>query len=112
MPIEFMPDSTLNMFESTMTGITLRQLCQPQEIQMCVDVQKTVWGFSDLEVVPLRMFVVAVRTGGQVTGAFDGERALQKARGGLCVGPIVPHAAMLAKTSGYPHAAGRSIPHE
>ena len=76
MPIEFMPDSTLNMFESTMTGITLRQLCQPQEIQMCVDVQKTVWGFSDLEVVPLRMFVVAVRTGGQVTGAFDGERAI------------------------------------
>jgi len=64
------------MSESTMTGITLRQLCQPQEMQMCVDVQKTVWGFSDLEVVPLRMFVVAVRTGGQVIGAFDRERAI------------------------------------
>lgn len=59
-----------------MTGITLRQLCHPQEMQMCVDVQKTVWGFSDLEVVPLRMFVVAVRTGGQVIGAFDGKRAI------------------------------------
>lgn len=43
---------------------------------MCVGLQKTVWGFSDLEMVPHRMFVVAQRTGGQVIAAFDGERAI------------------------------------
>jgi predicted GNAT superfamily acetyltransferase len=66
----------MNMSESAMAGITLRQLCEPQEMQMCVQVQKTVWGFSDLELVPLRMFVVAVRTSGQVIGAFDGKRLI------------------------------------
>ena len=59
-----------------MTGITLRKLGEPEEMRVCVDLQKTVWGFSDLELVPHRLFVVASRTGGQVIGAFDGERAI------------------------------------
>jgi len=59
-----------------MKGITLRQLFEPDQMRACVDLQKTVWAFSDLEVVPHRMFVVAVRTGGQVIGAFHGERAI------------------------------------
>lgn len=39
---------------------------------MCLDLQKEVWGFTDAELVPLRMFVVADKVGGQVIGAFDG----------------------------------------
>jgi predicted GNAT superfamily acetyltransferase len=64
-----------NLPESMM-GITLRKLAQPEEMRVCVDLQKAVWGFSDLEVVPHRLFVVASRTGGQVIGAFDGENAI------------------------------------
>lgn len=39
---------------------------------MCLELQKQVWGFSDIELVPLRLFVVAEKVGGQVIGAFDG----------------------------------------
>lgn len=59
-----------------MTGITLRKLHEPEEMRVCVDLQKAVWGFSDVELVPHRLFVIASRTGGQVIGAFDGERAI------------------------------------
>lgn len=31
-----------------------------------------VWGFADLELVPLPLFVVALHSGGQVFGAYDG----------------------------------------
>jgi len=57
-------------------AITIRSLAAPEEMQACVALQKTIWRFSDLEIVPQRMFVVASRTGGQVIGAFDGERAI------------------------------------
>lgn len=59
-----------------MTGITLGKLGEPDQMQVCVDLQKAVWGFSDVELVPHRLFVVASRTGGQVIGAFDGQRAI------------------------------------
>ena len=51
-------------------------LSEPEDMRACVDLQKAVWGFSDLEVVPHRLFIVASRTGGQVIGAFDGERPI------------------------------------
>jgi predicted GNAT superfamily acetyltransferase len=37
-----------------------------------VALQREVWNFSDAELVPLRLFVVAEKVGGQVLGAFDG----------------------------------------
>ncbi|HXZ26440.1 MAG TPA: GNAT family N-acetyltransferase [Terriglobales bacterium] len=43
-----------------------------EEFRACVDLQKEVWHFSDAELVPLRMFVVAEKVGGQVIGAFEG----------------------------------------
>jgi predicted GNAT superfamily acetyltransferase len=36
--------------------------------------QKEIWNFSDADLVPLRMFVVAEKIGGQVMGAFDGNQ--------------------------------------
>lgn len=42
-----------------------------EELRACVALQKEVWNFSDAELVPLRMFVVAEKIGGQVMGAFD-----------------------------------------
>ena len=43
-----------------------------EELRACVALQKDVWNFSDAELVPLRMFVVADKVGGQIIGAFDG----------------------------------------
>jgi predicted GNAT superfamily acetyltransferase len=36
--------------------------------------QKLIWGFDDIEIIPLRLFVTASRVGGQVLGAFDADR--------------------------------------
>jgi predicted GNAT superfamily acetyltransferase len=44
-----------------------------EEFRACVELQKEVWHFSDAELVPLRMFVVAEKVGGQVIGAFEGK---------------------------------------
>jgi len=43
------------------------------EFESCVEVQLAVWGYSDSDVVPKRVFIVAQRIGGQVLGAFAGE---------------------------------------
>jgi len=42
-----------------------------EELRACVALQKEIWNFSDAELVPLRMFVVAEKVGGQVMGAFN-----------------------------------------
>ena len=42
------------------------------ELNACVALQKEVWNFSDYDLIPLRLFVVAEKIGGQVIGAFDG----------------------------------------
>jgi predicted GNAT superfamily acetyltransferase len=44
------------------------------ELRACVALQKEIWNFSDADLVPLRMFVVADKIGGQVMGAFDGSQ--------------------------------------
>ena len=42
-----------------------------EELQACVDLQIEVWGYSDGDVIPRRVFLVAQKIGGQVIGAFD-----------------------------------------
>src|SRR5205814_1918210 len=42
------------------------------ELEACVALQKEVWNFDDVDLIPLRLFVVATKIGGQVIGAFDG----------------------------------------
>jgi predicted GNAT superfamily acetyltransferase len=53
--------------------LVIRKCSGVEEFQKCVDLQKEVWNFSDLDVVPLRMFVVADKIGGQIIGTFDGK---------------------------------------
>jgi predicted GNAT superfamily acetyltransferase len=52
--------------------ISIRACEHLDELQACVRLQQEVWQFPDIELVPLRMFVVAKKIGGQVIGAFDG----------------------------------------
>jgi len=54
--------------------IELRALLESRQYQEAVELQKTVWGFNDVELLPVRLFMVATKVGGQAFGAFDGNR--------------------------------------
>jgi predicted GNAT superfamily acetyltransferase len=41
------------------------------DFERCVQVQLEVWGYSDGDLIPKRVFIVADRIGGQVIAAFD-----------------------------------------
>lgn len=53
-------------------AIEVRMCESLEELSACVALQKEVWNFSDYDLIPLRLFVVAEKIGGQVIGAFDG----------------------------------------
>jgi len=52
--------------------IELRALTDSRQFQEAVALQKAVWGFTDIELLPVRLFVVATKVGGQAFGAYDG----------------------------------------
>lgn len=54
--------------------LTLRKLTTIAEFGEAVELQKVIWGFADIELLPRRLFVVANKIGGQTMGAFDGDR--------------------------------------
>jgi predicted GNAT superfamily acetyltransferase len=54
--------------------MNVRPLSGHAEFAEAVRLQKEIWGFPDLELLPVRFFVVASRIGGQTFGAFDGSR--------------------------------------
>jgi predicted GNAT superfamily acetyltransferase len=55
------------------TDIHIQSLSSLEHFERCVVLQIEVWGYSDGDVIPRRVFVVAQRIGGQVLGAFDGD---------------------------------------
>jgi predicted GNAT superfamily acetyltransferase len=69
-------------------AVSIRPLAGHDEFAQAVEVQRTVWHFEDLELLPVRLFVVAVKVGGQALGAFHDHRmvgfclALPGVRGG------------------------------
>ncbi len=54
--------------------IETRALTSHAEFNDAVRLQQEIWGFKDVELLPLRLFVVATKIGGQAFGAFDGKR--------------------------------------
>jgi predicted GNAT superfamily acetyltransferase len=52
--------------------IIIRKCENIGEFRACVALQKEVWNFEDADLVPLRIFVVSQKIGGQIIGAFDG----------------------------------------
>ena len=79
-------------------SIAVRHCRGLEELRACVALQKEVWNFSDAELVPLRMFVVAEKVGGQVMGAFDGSEMVGFALSvpGTRSGHVYLHSHMLA----------------
>jgi predicted GNAT superfamily acetyltransferase len=79
-------------------AIAVRRCEGLDEMRACVALQKEIWNFSDAELVPLRMFVVAEKVGGQVMGAFDGAEMVGFALSipGTRSGHVYLHSHMLA----------------
>ncbi len=79
-------------------SIVLRRCHTIEEFRACVALQKEVWNFTDAELVPLRMFVVADKVGGQVMGAFDRDVMVGFALSvpGTRTGHVYLHSHMLA----------------
>jgi predicted GNAT superfamily acetyltransferase len=95
------------------SGAVLIRSCKTlDELLACVRVQKEVWNFSDLELVPLRLFVVARKIGGQVIGAFEGKHLVGFALSfpGTRNGHVYLHSHMLAVRDAHRNAGlGRRI---
>lgn len=54
--------------------ISVRTITEISDLREAVRLQKIIWGFEDLELLPVRMFVVANRVGGQTMAAFAGDK--------------------------------------
>jgi predicted GNAT superfamily acetyltransferase len=67
------------------SAIEIRQLTQIDEFADAVRLQREIWGFEDVELLPLRLFVVASKIGGQVLGAFDRGPSRQPAMVAFCL---------------------------
>lgn len=85
-------------------AITVRPLETQQDFEAAVELQKEIWGFDDIELIPMRLFIVATKVGGQAFGAFDGSRMV-----GYCLaipglkpgGETYLHSHMLGVKPGY-----------
>ncbi|PYT18554.1 MAG: acetyltransferase [Acidobacteria bacterium] len=56
--------------------IRVRALTQIPEYAEAVRLQKIIWGFDEIELLPVRLFVTATKAGGQAFGAFDAKRMI------------------------------------
>lgn len=66
------------------------EIRQPQtldEFGQAVRLQQEIWGFEDVELLPLRLFIVASKIGGQVLGAYDGSKLIAFC---LCIPGLKP----------------------
>ena len=92
--------------------MTLRKCDALDEMQAAFALQKEVWKFSDAELVPVRIFVLATKIGGHVMAAFDGEEMIGFALAipGMRNGHSYLHSHMLAVRQQYRNAGlGRRL---
>jgi len=54
--------------------IEYRPLTGFDEYQEATDLERRIWQFSETDVIPPRLFLIASKVGGQAIGAFDGDR--------------------------------------
>ncbi|WP_433973400.1 GNAT family N-acetyltransferase [Tunturiibacter lichenicola] len=100
------------MSASTQNDIQIQPLTSLEHFERCVVLQLEVWGYSDGDVIPRRVFVVAQRIGGQVIGAFDGDTLVGFAMSlpGYRAGLPYLHSHMLAVLPQYRNAGiGRCL---
>jgi predicted GNAT superfamily acetyltransferase len=84
--------------------IEVRVLSEYNDLAEAVRLQKEIWGFEEIELLPVRLFVVATKIGGQVLGAFDGSKMIGFC---LCIPGLKPggqtylHSHMMGVLSAY-----------
>jgi predicted GNAT superfamily acetyltransferase len=78
--------------------LVLRTCHTVGEFRQVVALEKEVWEFEDIELVPARLFVVGEKIGGHVLGAYDGSMLVAFAFGlpGVREGRTYIHSHMLA----------------
>jgi predicted GNAT superfamily acetyltransferase len=54
-----------------MSEATIRELTSTEEFEACLDLQRDGFGWSEVELMPTRFFVVSRHIGGLVLGAFE-----------------------------------------
>src|SRR5947208_9738597 len=69
------------------SSLQIRPLETLAEFTEVVALQKEIWGFHDIELLPRRLFVVASKIGGQVLGGFDGDKMVAFC---LCIPGLKP----------------------
>jgi predicted GNAT superfamily acetyltransferase len=79
--------------------IEIRQLTQNPEFADAVSLQKQIWGFDDIDLLPVRLFVTASKIGGHSFGAYDGDKMV-----GFCV--AIPGIKKGAKSYLHSHMLG------
>jgi predicted GNAT superfamily acetyltransferase len=68
-------------FEKQFGSLSLRSCHSVGEFRQALQLQKDIWNWTDLELVPVRLFVVAEKIGGHVLGAFNGKEMVGFAYG-------------------------------
>ena len=68
-------------FEKQFGSLTLRSCHVVGEFRQALQLQKEIWNWTDIELVPVRLFVVAEKIGGHVLGAFAGNEMVGFAYG-------------------------------
>jgi predicted GNAT superfamily acetyltransferase len=112
-----MSDGVENLVQTTGDKRNLKQIriapvTELADFESCVEVQLAVWGYSDGELIPKRVFIVAQRIGGQVLGAYDGNTLVGFAMAfpGYSEGKPYLHSHMLAVLAKYRNAGlGRRL---
>jgi predicted GNAT superfamily acetyltransferase len=94
------------------SSITIRKCSGIEDFRACVALQKEVWKFEDADLVPLRMFIVSEKVGGQIIGAFEGDALVGYVFSvpGTRAGHPYLHSHMLAVKESYRnHGLGRKL---
>jgi len=79
--------------------IRVRPLTEHAQFAQAVELQRVIWGFDEVELLPVRLFVTALKVGGQALGAYDGERMI-----GFCL--AIPGIAVAGKNYLHSHMLG------
>ena len=92
--------------------IRIAAITELDDCERCVEIQLAVWGYSDGDVIPKRVFIVARAIGGQVIGAWAGRElaGFAMALPGYREGRAYLHSHMLAVLPEYRNAGlGRRL---
>jgi predicted GNAT superfamily acetyltransferase len=96
-------DSRVQQGEQGSDLVRIVPVRELRDFEQCVDVQLAVWGYSDGDLIPKRVFIVASAIGGQVIGAFAEEKLVGFVMSipGYRDGHSYLHSHMLAVLPGY-----------